>query len=54
MRKVSFAILGMIFIGMLIAPTDAFEVGENRLENSGFEMGEVGAMPDKWELKVTG
>ncbi len=55
MKNVDLTILGILFVGMLIAPAiSAFEVGENCLENGDFEVGEVGAIPDKWELKVTG
>ena len=55
MKNISLGILGILFAGMLIAPAiSAFEVGENRLENGDFEVGEVGSTPAEWELEVSG
>jgi hypothetical protein len=55
MKNISFAMIGILFIGMIVAPAiSAFEVGENCMENGDFEAGEVGVIPDEWELKVTG
>ena len=55
MKKASLAIIGILFVGMMVAPgAGAFEIGENRIENSSFEDGEVGVMPAEWSLKIVG
>ncbi len=55
MGKASLAIIGILFAGMIVAPgAGAFEIGENRVENGDFEANEAGAMPQGWDLTVTG
>ncbi|MFC1714946.1 hypothetical protein ACFL6S_14860 [Candidatus Poribacteria bacterium] len=55
MKKVSLAVLGILFVGGLIASAvGAFEIGENYAENSDFEIGEVGSTPAEWQLQVSG
>ena len=55
MKKASLAIIGILFVGMIVAPgAGAFEIGENRIENSSFEDGAVGVIPEGWTLKITG
>ena len=55
MRKTSLAVLGILFVGGLIASAvGAFEIGENCAENGDFETGEFGSTPAEWELKVSG
>ena len=55
MKKASLAIIGILFVGMMVAPgAGAFEIGENRVVNGDFEASDVGAMPSEWSLKIVG
>ena len=55
MKNASLAIIGVLFVGMIMASdAGAFQIGENRMENGGFESGEVGAIPEQCNLRVTG
>ena len=54
MKKIYSAVLGIVMVVMMAAGAGAFEIGENRLENSGFEAGGVGVAPPKWELRIVG
>ena len=55
MKKVSLAVIGILFVGMIVAPgAGAFEIGENRVVNGDFEASEVGVMPTEWWLKIVG
>ena len=49
------AIIGVLLAGMAIVQgVGAFEIGENCIENSGFEACDVGATPEVWRLKIVG
>ena len=48
-------IVSVLLIGMMVVPSvNAFEKGENRISNGGFETGNVGEAPDEWELNKEG
>lgn len=54
MKKSYTAIIGIMLIGIIATGVSAYELGENRFANGGFEDGEVGLMPPDWELNIYG
>ena len=52
MKAASSVVVGVLFIGMLMAPNiSAFDKGENRLNDSGFEVGNVDELAEQWTLE---
>jgi hypothetical protein len=52
MRAASSIGIGVLLIGMLMAPSiSAFDKGENRLNDSGFEVGNVDELAEQWTLE---
>ena len=52
MRTASLVAIGAFLVGMLLAlNVGAFEVGENRLLDSGFEVGSVDELAEQWTLE---
>jgi len=55
MKTASPLIIGILLFGMLIASgVGAFERGEDRITNGGFETGSPGTAPDEWEIEKGG
>ena len=55
MKTASSLTIGILLFGILIASSvGAFERGENRLTNGGFETGSPGEAPDEWEIEKGG
>ena len=52
--RTSFSIISVLLMGMMVTGVGAFEMGENCIQNGDFEIGELGVIPEGWELKVTG
>ncbi len=47
--------VNVFLIGVLmVSSVSAFEKGENRISNGGFETGSVGEVPNEWELNKDG
>ena len=52
MRTASLVAIGAFLVGMLVAlNVSAFEKGENRLLDSGFEVGSVDELAEQWTLE---
>ena len=52
MKAASSIALGILLVGMLMASNaSAFEKGENRLLDSGFEVGSVDELAEQWTLE---
>jgi hypothetical protein len=52
MKAATLAAVGVLFIGILMVPgAGAFDKGENRLHDSGFEVGSVDELAEQWTLE---
>ena len=55
MRKILLTMLNVIMIsGIMIFGANAFEKGENRIDNSTFEVDKVGTNPQGWQIDEYG